>query len=105
MTEPDSRLIVSEPPFTNAEWTHVAIAFEHLGKAEGKATLYLDGESQGTSAGIAEPFAWDMAAATIRLGVNYVGLYDEVSLFNRPLSADEVRQLNGLEGGAASLYN
>jgi hypothetical protein len=97
-------VIVSEPPFAADRWTHVAIAFEHLGQSAGHATLYLDGEAQGSSQGIAESFAWDMATATIRLGVNYVGLYDELAVFNRPLSADEIETLGELERGVASLY-
>jgi hypothetical protein len=30
------------------------------------------------------------------LGLSYIGLWDELSVFNRALSADEVRTLNGL---------
>jgi hypothetical protein len=34
----------------------------------------------GTADGIREPFNWEPALATIRLGVNYVGLWDELSM-------------------------
>ena len=77
---------------------------EGLGTPAGKATLYLDAAPQGTSTGIGEAFSWDMATATIRLGVNYVGLWDELAVFDRALTADEVESLHGLErrrGGAA----
>ena len=35
--------------------------------------------------------------------MNYVGLFDELSLFDRPLTDDEVRALHALEGGVAAL--
>jgi hypothetical protein len=44
-----------------------------------------------------------MATATIRLGVNYVGLWDELAVFSRALSADEVASLHGLEKGVQEL--
>ena len=40
----------------------------------------------------------------VRLGVNYVGLFDELALFDRALTAEEVRTLYELPGGVASLY-
>ena len=57
-----------------------------------------------TATGIVEPFTWDLSAGAIRLGVNYVGLYDEVSMFNRALTPDEVQALHELEGGVADLH-
>ena len=69
------------------------------------ARLYLDGELLlHTSDGIDEPFTWDPDRGAIRLGVNYVGLYDEVSLFSRALTDGEVRVLHALEGGVAALH-
>ena len=54
--------------------------------------------------GITEPFTWNMSGAAIRLGVNYVGLYDELAFFNRPLTPGEVRTLRDMDGGVASLH-
>jgi hypothetical protein len=86
----DKRLVVvKQPPFARDKWTHVAITFSGLGK-NGMARLYLDGKLQGASEAITEPFEWDMSKAAIRLGVNYVGLMDDVMMFNRPLSAEEI---------------
>ena len=100
----NQRLVaVAQPPFAAGKWTHVVIVHEGLGSPTGKATLYLDAQSQGASEGIAEAFTWDMATATIRLGVNYVGLWDELAVFSRALTADEVRALHGLAQGAADL--
>ena len=96
-------VVVDRPPFQKGEWTHVAITHEGLGTPGGIATLYLNGKAQGTATGIGEAFEWDMTNAAIRLGVNYVGLYDELALFDRPLTADEIGEIYGLDGGVASL--
>lgn len=100
----DRLVIVEQPPFGAGKWTHVAISYEGLSAGAGQATLYLDGEAQGTSEGIAEPFAWDMSTAAIRLGVNYVGLFDELAIFDRALTAEEIRQVGALEMGVAELH-
>ena len=100
-----SRLVVvDQPPFAKGKWTHVAIAYDGLGTPAGKATLYLDGAAQGTAEGISEPFVWDVAQATVRLGINYVGLFDELAIFDRPLTAEEIRTLGSLEKGVLELH-
>ena len=100
------RLItVDPPPFARGEWTHVAITFTGLGSEDGgTANLYLNGDPQPkTMEGVGEPFTWDMSRAAIRLGLNYVGRFDELALFNRPLTPEEVRTLGGMEDGVAAL--
>jgi hypothetical protein len=83
-------VIVKQPPFARGKWTHVAITYSKLGTGGGQASLYLDGKLQGTSPSIAEPFEWDPKVAALRLGVNYTGLMDEISVFRRPLTATEI---------------
>ncbi|MBI1353738.1 MAG: hypothetical protein GC160_05275 [Acidobacteria bacterium] len=100
-----SRLVVvDQPPFAAGKWTHVAIAYDGLGTPGGKATLYLDGQAQGTAEGISDSFVWDMTQATIRLGINYVGLFDELAVFDRALTAEEIRKLAALEKGVAEIH-
>ena len=100
----DRLTVVDEPPFAGDRWTHVVITHAGLGRPGGAATLYLDGERvPGGADDVDEPFTWDVERGAIRLGVNYVGLFDELSLFDRPLTDGEVRALHALEGGAAAL--
>jgi hypothetical protein len=100
----NSRLVVvQKAPFTADKWVHVAITHSDLGSGKGRARLYLDGNSMGAAEGIAEKFEWDMSKGAIRVGVNYVGLFDELAVFSRELSAAEIRQLNELKGGIADL--
>ena len=103
-----NRVVVVDPPlepiFSSGQWTHVVITHDSLGSAEGGTTsLYLDGRLQGTKTGISEPFTWDVTKAAIRLGVNYVGLFDELAVFDRPLTEAEIQVLTELENGVIDL--
>ena len=102
----DRLVIVDDPPFRGDRWTHVVITHTGLNTPTGgTARLYLDGVPRTSTAdGIVEPFTWDSANGAIRLGVNYVGLLDEVSLFDRALTDDEVRVLYHLDEGVATLH-
>ena len=86
-------VVVKQTPFRRGEWTHVAITFSGLGSGKGTATLYLNGKSQGDTPVLAESFAWDLSRGALRLGVNYVGMFDDLAVFNRPLTAKEVAQI------------
>jgi hypothetical protein len=91
----NNRLVVlKKTPFARGQWTHVVITHDGLGtKAGGRASLYLNGELQGMTEAIPETFQWDMSRAAIRVGVNYVGLFDELSVFSRPLTVAEIKEL------------
>ncbi|MBY0376107.1 MAG: LamG domain-containing protein [Bryobacteraceae bacterium] len=86
-------VVVKQPPFRRGEWTHVAITFAGLGSGKGTATLYVNGKAQGTTPALAESFAWDLSKGRLRLGVAYVGLFDDLAVFNRALTAKEVAQI------------
>ena len=97
-------VVVTQPPFARGQWTHVAIAFSGLGTdAGGTAKLYLNGKLAGTAEGIKEAFNMEPAIATVRLGVNYTGLLDELSMYSRALTDAEVEALYHLDGGASTL--
>ncbi|MEM8709450.1 MAG: LamG-like jellyroll fold domain-containing protein [Planctomycetota bacterium] len=87
------RLIpMDTPPFQRGTWTHVAINFSRL-NAEGSAELFVDGESIG-SLPILDPFTWEEENARIMLGLSYIGLMDELAIFGRPLTEEEVAALS-----------
>jgi hypothetical protein len=46
---------------------------------------------------------WDLDKAGIYVAVNYIGLLDELALFNRPLSAAEVAHMHKNPGLLAPL--
>jgi hypothetical protein len=98
-------VVVTTPPFGRGKWTHVAFTYSGLnGQQPGNAKLYLNGKLEGTAGSIPELFTWDPVKTTIRLGVNYTGLYDDLSIFNRALSDAEVQTLYALPAGAAALH-
>lgn len=101
-----NRLVaVTSPPFKRGSWTHIVMTYEGLNSDAGAtARLYLNGELQGSAVVIREPFTWDLSASTIRLGINYVGLFDELAIFDRALSDEEVLVLHQLNGGVAALH-
>ena len=97
---------VAEPPLGKGKWTHVVVTWDGLNNTqEGRARLYLNGEYQGASSIIKEPFTWDVANARINLGIGYVGLFDDIAAFNRALTPEEIRFLYNLDEGVTGLYN
>ena len=98
-------ITVNDPPFGQSKWTHVAFTFADFNRTNehGTAKLYLDGEFRGEIAGRPFIFSWDPAQSAIMLGLSYMGLFDELSVFQRALTAEEVRALYELRGGITRL--
>lgn len=86
---------VTHPPFSRDQWTHVAFTWDHFntGRGDGVARLYLDGELRGTIGPRVQTFTWEPDKALVMLGLSYSGLWDELAIFNRPLTAEEILQL------------
>ena len=96
---------VEKPPFAAGKWTHVAVVIESFNtdKPNGLATLYLDGKKAGEIARRTQTFTWDPRKADLMLGLNYIGLMDEIALFNRALSPEEIAALYALPAGVKEL--
>lgn len=96
---------VADPPFGGDHWTHVVFTFERFntGRADGVARLYLDGKPAGELAARRQTFTWGAEDNAIALGLSYVGFLDDLSIFNRALTAGEIQTLYGLQNGAAAL--
>ena len=67
------------------------------------ARLYLDGQPRGALPARQQTFTWDPQQAIIGLGLNYIGLLDELSVFNRALTADEVAGVYRMKSGISAL--
>ncbi len=93
-------------PFGRDRWTHIVFTFENFntGRPDGVARLYLDGRPVATLAPRQQTFTWDESQAAIMLGLGYLGLMDEVAVFNRTLTPEEVVRLNALTKGVAELH-
>jgi Concanavalin A-like lectin/glucanases superfamily len=86
--------------FARGKWTHVAWTWERFntGRADGTLTCYLDGLPAGTLANRRQTFTWRPADVSIALGVEFNGLMDELAIFNRALTRQEMELLGGAGG-------
>jgi hypothetical protein len=96
---------VAKPPFASGKWTHVLFTFSGMntGKPEGVGKLYLDGKPVASIRNRTLTFTWDPARAGIMLGLSYVGLFDDLAIFDRALTDEEVGFIYRLDGGIRSL--
>lgn len=93
-------------PFARGKWTHVVFTWENFntGRDDGVAQLYLDGKPAATVGPRRQTFTWDEEKCLIALGLSYIGLWDELAVFNRALSPAEVAGLHELRHGVRELY-
>lgn len=96
---------VSNPPFAKGSWTHIVINFQGLNTAEGKAAFYINGELKGLRKDITDPFTWELENSNIYLGLSYIGLFDELSIYNKHLSKAEITALYNLKDGVKTILN
>jgi hypothetical protein len=96
---------VARPPFARNKWTHVLFTFSGLntGMAAGTGVLYLDGKPAARIRNRKLTLTWEPSRAVIMLGLSYIGLYDDLAIFDRALTAEEVELVYRLDGGVRSL--
>lgn len=97
---------VEKPPFGAGQWTHIAVVLSHFntGKADGLSQLYLNGKLAGEISPRTQTFTWDQNQAAIMLGLSYIGLMDDLAIFDRALTSEEVEQLFALPNGVRDLH-
>ena len=94
--EPQRPLVPAKSnPFSSDKWTHVAFTWENFNtrKKDGVATLYLNGKNEGSITKWNQKFSWAGKPHRILIGLNYMGLFDELACFNRALSSKEVKHI------------
>ncbi len=95
--EPQRPLVPAKShPFSKDKWTHVAFTWERFntGKKDGVAMLYLNGKKEGSITGWNQQFSWGGKEHRVLIGLNYMGLFDELACFNRALSAKEIKRIH-----------
>lgn len=96
---------VEQPPFSRQAWTHVLFTFDNVNPSDnavGSSSLYLNGQQIGTLTRRLY-LQWDVSQAAIMLGIQYIGDFDDLAIFNRALSAAEVAHLYQLPNGASDI--
>ena len=66
------------------------------------ATLYINGESRG-QVRKTQQFTWNTDRLAIMLGIYYVGQLDDFAIFDRALTASEMKDVFQLKDGITSL--
>ena len=82
--------------FKAGDWHHVALAWRNFdtGRKDGHSTLYIDGKRVGEIRGHDLRMDLDLEKTGIYVAVSFIGLLDELAVFNRELTASEVAQLH-----------
>ncbi len=77
-------------------WHHVVLSWQNFdtGKPNAVSTLYIDGKQIGQIKDRALAMDWDLDKTGIYFAVGYIGLLDELSVFGRALTEDDVRTLH-----------
>jgi hypothetical protein len=97
---------VDRAPFSHARWTHVVFTAQHINSKTAKPSgrHYIDGQLQGAIENWDLRFDWTPDAALLVLGAAYIGHLDDLSIFDRSLSDDEVKALFNLPDGVRELH-
>ncbi len=103
---------VKHPRFRKDQWTHVVFTFDKINAEDGSdsvAKLFLNGELQGFLKGpirfdwseptTSDPLQLGSSPAAIMLGLNYIGDFDDLAIFSRALTLEEVQLLRSLRDG------
>jgi hypothetical protein len=95
---------VKQPPFEKVKWTHIAITFSKVNTIKSVFKLYLNGQFQGVIKDVNDPFTWQAENGKIMLGLGYIGLMDELTVFDKPLDLKEVKTVFELKNGIKTLF-
>lgn len=98
-------VVVKQPPFRQDAWTHVCFTWQGANQPQGtpgQASLYINGKLQGSQSRNLR-YTWNPERTAIMLGINYIGLMDELATFDRALTAEQVKQLYQLPHGLYTL--
>ena len=104
---PDAPLVVRSPAAFEADrWRHILFVWSEFDSdaENAQATLYVDGEPQGSIGGRNVTMDWDMTKTGIYVAVNYIGMLDELAVFDRPLDEDEIAVLAGDPAAVADQF-
>lgn len=96
---------VERAPFSRETWTHVVFSLDHINDKSKPQVgrLHLNGKLRGTIENWELTFGWDPARVLLVLGAAYVGQMDDLAVFNRALTDNEVKHLYELKQGVREL--
>jgi sulfatase modifying factor 1 len=86
--------------FKSGDWHHIVLSWKNFdtGKADAVSQFWVDGKLMGEVKDRAIAMDWDIDKAGIFVAISYIGLLDELAIFNRPLTAEEIALLQKKPG-------
>ena len=105
-SDPNAPMVrVPKVGFKSGDWHHIVLRWQNFdtGKKDALASLFIDGKKIGDVKDREIAMGWDVDKAGIYVAVSYIGLMDELALFNRPLTDAEVWLLHKKPGLLQSL--
>lgn len=89
-------IVVPKVGFLATDWHHVAFTWSNFDSraTDAKVTLYIDGKKIGALEDRDIAMRWDVEKAGIYFAVNYIGLMDELAIFDRELSIAEIQYIH-----------
>lgn len=87
---------VKKVGFKEDEWHHLVMTWKNLdsGKADAKVALWIDGRRIGELRERNIAMKWDVEKAGIYFAVGLIGRMDELAIFRRELTPDEISGLH-----------
>lgn len=87
---------IKQVGFQADNWHHIVLSWHNFdtGQADGSAALYVDGKKIGGLTDRRFPMRWDLKQAGIYTAVSLIGKLDELALFARPLTSEEIGLLH-----------
>ena len=81
--------------FKASDWHHVVMTWTGFdtGRSDARTALYVDGKLIGELKDREIAMEWDLEKTGIYISVGYIGLLDELSVFNRALTPAEITLL------------
>jgi len=97
---------VEKAPFSRDEWTHVVFSLENVNDKSHPqiGRLHINGQLQGTIENWDLTFDWNPEQVLLVLGAAYVGHLDDLAVFDRPLTDNEIQSLHRLPHGIRDLH-
>ncbi len=82
-------------PFNTDKWTHVVLTFEAVNAEAGAGVMkgYVNGDYRGMLGPGALTMHWNPEKVLMGLGRHYNGDFDDLAVFNRALSPEEIKAL------------
>lgn len=105
-TDWNKRTVTVNPsPFNSETWTHVAMVFSKVNtKTKSEFKLYLNAQLQGVIKNVNDPFTWEPENGKIMLGLGYIGLMDELVVFDKSLNPEEIKTVYELKNGLKTVF-